>query len=524
MLEHPDYAINLLAMLRAFAAPIASIWMLSLTPSTCPAEGTWDQLRGPQGSGCAPTSRAPTKLDPQHLGWKTPVPNGLSSPVCASGHIYLTAVEDGRLLTLAFDANTGKQLWRQLAPEVPLDRVHQAGSPAASTPLVDEDHIYVYFGSFGLLCYDHEGKEQWRKSIPTPKTLYGMSTSPVAYKDRVILVLDNDANLPKSTLSQSRILAVHKSSGETAWETARPTQRSGWSTPHIWPHAEGIDLVVLGSGRVAGYDPDTGIERWFATGFSRETIAMPVSGNETLYVSAAMLGGVPDEQPDPQPFWDAVMQFDANQDQHLSRDEMTKHFTFPFRPELPPGHPGYGLPLPQDVEKRKGRLDGMFTGIDKNKDGLWSREEFLARLSFSRGKPILMAIRPGGEGDITETHVTWEAHRNIPEIPSPIYHKDHIYLVRNGGFLAAIDAADGKTCYVERLGGGGQYSASPVIAGDRLYLASDRGLVSVVRTGVAFEALHQADLEERIFATPALDESTIYIRTEKHLMAFRSPD
>ncbi|MEA3367726.1 MAG: PQQ-binding-like beta-propeller repeat protein, partial [Planctomycetota bacterium] len=435
----------------------------------------WNQLRGPNGSGVARACQPPVRLDARHVAWKRPVPRGLSSPVLAGNRIFLTAVVYDRLVTLAFDTASGKLAWRRAAPVVPVEKVHKINSPAASTPHVDDERVYIYFGSYGLLCYDHEGREQWTKPIPTPRSLYGVATSPIGHGDSLILVLDNDANLPGSRLSQSKLLAVKKSTGETAWETPRPFHRSGWSTPTIWTHGGGKDLVVLGSGRVAGYDPQTGVQKWFATGFSRETIAMPVSGNGHLYASAAM-GGVPDEQPDPQPFWDAVMQFDGNGDGKLERREMTGHFTFPFRPELPPGHPGYGMPLPGDEAKRKPRLDGMFAWVDKDKNGFWTRDEFLASMSFRRSKPTLMAIRPGGEGDVTETHVTWQLHRNIPEIPSPVFYKDRLYLVRNGGHLAAVDATNGAILYSERLGAPGQYSASPVVANGHLYLASNRGV------------------------------------------------
>jgi outer membrane protein assembly factor BamB len=143
-------------------------------------------------------------------------------------------------------------------------------------------------------------------------------------------------------------------------------------------------------------------------------------------------------------------------------------------------------------------------------------------MSFRRGKPMLMAIRPGGEGDVTETHVSWQLHRSIPEIPSPVFYKDRLYLVRNGGLLAAVDATNGEVLYRERLGGTGQYSASPVVANDHLYLASNRGLVSVVKTGDAFQMVHQHDLGEPVFVTPALDASTVYIRTETNILAFRT--
>lgn len=482
---------------------------------------TWNQFRGRGGSGVAFNCHPPADLNAGNLVWKVGVPSGLSSPVIAANRLFLTAIENGRLVTLAFETESGNLAWRCEAPEVAIEKVHKANSPAASTPLVDGRHVYVYFGSYGLLCYDHQGREIWKKRIPTPKTLYGMATSPIAYGNSLILVLDNDANLPDSKLSQSKILAVDRSTGETLWEASRPFQRSSWSTPALWKHEDGEDLVVLGSGNVAGYDPQTGQAKWYAARFSRETIAVPVVGNGNIYVSAAMLGGVSDEQPDPQPFWDAVMQFDANQDAKLQREEMTGHFTFPIRPELPPEHPGYGIPLPDDESKRQERLEGMFKWVDKDKDGFWTRDEFLKTLSFKRAKPTLMAIRPGGEGDIADTHVSWRLHRGIPEIPSPLFLENRIYLVCNGGLFTAVDAANGEIIYRQRLDAPGQYSASPVCADGHIYLASSRGIVSIIKAGDSFEMIRRHDLGEPIFVTPAIDPTTIYFRTETQLRAFR---
>ncbi|MGK0188334.1 MAG: outer membrane protein assembly factor BamB [Verrucomicrobiales bacterium] len=483
----------------------------------------WSRFRGPDGSGVADHCSPPVVLEASNLAWKVEISPGLSSPVIYGNRVFLTVVKGTRLATLAIDRTDGKLLWRAEAPDVPLEKVHKESSPASSTPLVDADRIYVYFGSFGLLCYDHDGNELWERRIATPKSLYGVSTSPIEYGAHLILVLDNDADLPDSKLSQSKIVAFDKATGEREWETPRPFHRSGWSTPMIWTHKLGDDLVVLGNNRASGYDPETGEEKWFATGFSRETIALPVAGPEHVYFSAAQLGGGADEQPDPEPFWKALLQFDENGNGKVERAEMTEHFTFPLRPELPLGHPGYGIPMPSDPGKRSERLDGMLGWVDKDKDGAWSKEEWVANMSSKRSRPILMAIRPGGKGDVSDSHVVWEARRNIPEIPSPLYYQNRIYLVRNGGLLAAIDAADGSTIYRERLSGTtGQYSASPILAAGHLYLVSNRGLVTVVRAGDTFEAVNQFDLSEPAYVTPAIDASSIYFRTNRHLWAFRA--
>jgi outer membrane protein assembly factor BamB len=509
--------------MRSFQWLAVILLTLGMSLVSAKADSTnWNQFRGSSGSGVAPASRPPVKIEASCLAWKTSVPPGHSSPVLSRNRIFLTATEGDRLVTLAFDPASGQRAWRQEAPKVPIEKVHAISSPAASTPCVDDERVYVYFGSYGLLCYDHAGREQWRKPIATPKSLYGMATSPIAYGENLILVLDNEANLPESKLSQSKILALKKATGELTWETPRPFLRSGWSTPTIWNHTAGQDLVVLGGGRVCGYDPQTGLEKWFATGFSRETIAQPVAGNGLVYVSAAMLGGVADEHPDPLPLWKAMLQFDANGDGKIARSEMTEHFTFPLRPELPVEHPGFGIPLPNDPAKRKKAQEGTFASVDKNKDGFWTREEFLAHMSFNRGKPRLVAIRPGGRGDVTATHVVWQLHQGIPEIPSPVFYQDRLYLVRNGGILTAVNAANGRIIYSERLGSPGQYSASPVVAQDHLYLISNQGVVSVVKTGDTFQMVRQHDLKEPVFATPAFDAATLYIRSEANLFAFRA--
>ncbi len=481
--------------------------------------GSWNQFRGPNGSGVAPGCKPPVKLD-GNLAWKIPVPPGLSAPVVFGDLIFLTAVEGERLVTLAYDKSTGKLAWRQAAPESKTEKVHKANSLATPTPFADKDRVYVYFGSYGLLCYDHQGREQWKKPIPAAGNMYGTATSPIGHGDKLILVLDNDANLPNSRVSQSKVVALNKANGDLVWETPRPLQRSSWSTPILWQYVGGEDLVIFGNGRVYGYHPETGAEKWSVTGFSREAITSPVSGSGHLFVVSAQ-GGTPDEDFDPEPFWKAILQFDNDGDQRIARGEMTEHFTFPFRPELPPGHPGFGLPMPTDPARRKQRQNGLFHSVDKNKDGFWTRDEFVAHTTTRRGNPILKAIRPGGQGDVTDSHVTWQLRKSIPEIPSPLFYQDRLYLVRNGGVLAAVDAAQGEILYRKRLGGSGMYSASPVVANDHLYLASDQGLVSVVKTG-DYELVHQHDLKEAVLVTPALDATTIYIRTRKHLWAFRT--
>ena len=165
-------------------------------------------------------------------------------------------------------------------------------------------------------------------------------------------------------------------------------------------------------------------------------------------------------------------------------------------------------------------MDGIFLRMDKNRDGFWEKEEFIDNLTIGRGKPLLLAVKPGGRGNVTHSHVEWEFNKSIPEVPSPILFEGFIYMISNGGVLTCVDTEKGKMVYRKRIGGLGQYVASPVVAGKNLILVSEDGLLSVVRTGKEFELLGQLQLKEKIRVTPALGINNLYLRSESHLWAF----
>ena len=180
---------------------LAVVLILFLGPDLTIADETnWTQFRGPGGSGVSESFKPPVEIGPSKLAWKTPVPSGLSSPVLAGDRLFLTAFEKERLLTIAIDRRNGRELWRRMAPEGPLQKVHKANNSASPSALADAENVYVYFGSYGLIAYRHDGTEIWKKPLEASRSLYGASTSPIAYRNLLILVIDDDANLEKNTL------------------------------------------------------------------------------------------------------------------------------------------------------------------------------------------------------------------------------------------------------------------------------------------------------------------------------------
>jgi outer membrane protein assembly factor BamB len=509
------------SFLKKLTKRLTHLCAASLACNSIGLTSDWNQFRGPNGSGVATESHPPIHIDAQKPTWKTPIPDGHSSPIVAGNLLVITVQSGKQVGTLALDTQSGNIEWQKDADISQLEKVHAANTPVSSTPVSDGKHIYVYFGSFGLFCYDLEGSLIWKKAISPPQTLYGISTSPILFEQRLFVVLDDDRNLPDSQLSRSRVVAYDKSNGKVLWETPRPYNRSSWSTPMIWTKDQQHDLVVMGNGRIYGYDARLGHEKWFFNGFTRETIAVPIAGNGKLYASASMRGGGGDLKLDPEPFWKAALHFDTNGDQQISKNEISAHFTIPLRPELPVEHPGFGIPLPAKPEARRQRQIQFFNWRDKNKDNVWTRDEFIADMKVGSGRPLLAAILPGGSGDITQTHRAWESRRGIPEIPSPVYHDKRIYLVRAGGLISCVNSENGALIYRERLNAPGQYAASPVIADQHLYCVSQQGMISVVQLGDSFAVTSKSNLKAIVNATPAIDKTTLYVRTKKSLQAFR---
>jgi outer membrane protein assembly factor BamB len=141
---------------------------------------------------------------------------------------------------------------------------------------------------------------------------------------------------------------------------------------------------------------------------------------------------------------------------------------------------------------------------------------------MKRGENVLLAVKPGGHGDITDTHVAWKFTRGLPYVPSALFYDGRVYLVRDGGMMSCLDAKTGKPYYAqERLNALGNYYASPVAADGKVFVASLDGVLSVIKAGGEKpEVLSQVKFGERIAGTPALVDGVIYVRTASKLYAF----
>ena len=298
--------LTLTACLMAFAA------VLPLGSAAAPKHN-WSQWRGPEGNGISPETNLPAEWsDTKNIKWKVPVAGrGHSSPVVWDNRIFLTTDIEGDVIpgakavehtidgkpfkhpdsvgadrkhafkVLCINRGTGAMLWERTAYEGTVyDDRHRKSSYAAPTPATDGTHVFAYFGTEGLYCYDFSGKLIWKFS-PGPIATVGMGTgtSPVLFDKAVILQCDEDNG------EKSFIVALDKKTGKELWKTPRKVQAS-WSTPLIVNGPKGTEMITSGNELIISYDPKTGKELWRAKGHASNAIATPLAGSGMVFVYA----------------------------------------------------------------------------------------------------------------------------------------------------------------------------------------------------------------------------------------------
>ncbi len=490
------------------AVLISAFLLIYFANTTRASEPVWPQFRGPGGLGIAPDDQAyPTMLDmSRNLLWKTEVPKGHSSPCIWGDRIFITARSGKSLETICIERGNGKIKWRKAVVPEEMEKINPSNSHASATPVSDGKRVYVYFGSFGLIAYDVDGSEVWKKPLPVPEMQHGSASSPILADGLVVINCDQKKD--------PYLLAVDQSTGEQVWKIKRPDSKGiwSWSTPVLWKQGDKTELVVLGRERLIAYDLKDGRERWWVKNLPRETASTPVYADETLYITAVVsFHGDPVNPPQiPEPN-ELFQEYDVNGDNRLDEGEVPDDLA--TLPRLGP-HIGSG------VKKN-------FKRYDFNGDGALSKEEWkqirnnmLRWVSSFTKTDMCLAIRGGGNGDVTETHVQWRNSEGISQVTSPLYYRGHIYLVKFAGVVSCFDAKSGEKLFREKIGARGYYFASPVAADGKIYFCSYLGAVVVVQAGETFKVLSRSKLGERISATPALLDGKVYLRTAKHVMAF----
>ena len=445
----------------------------------------WTQFRGPNGSGVSPSKNLPERFDSQrNLVWETPLPAGHSSPVFTENLIFVTAVEGKALLTICLDRATGKVLWRRPAPRLREEFFQSTNSPTSPSPVSDGSNVYVFFGDFGLLSYDASGNERWRLPLGPFNNANGHGSSPILADGKLILICDQDTD--------SFLLAVDASNGRVVWKTPRPEYTRGYATPAVYrPKSGPVELIVPGSFEVASYALDSGEKLWWVRGMAWQLKSVPLIDRDRIFVSGWETGGDEDRRGKVPEFAAVLAEFDADHDGKLSRRE------------LPP------------------KFDAQwFADNDLDHNGFIDEREWRFYQTRNAAENCLVAIRAGGRGDVSKSRVLWRYRKALPNTSSPLLYQGVLYLIRDGIFTS-LNPETGEVYKQARVAGAlGNYWSSPVAADGKILLASEEGKVVVMHADPEWEILSVNNLEEDIFATPAIVDGRIYVRTRAALYCF----
>jgi outer membrane protein assembly factor BamB len=445
----------------------------------------WPQFRGPNCSGLSPGHGLPTTFSHKDkVRWQVELGEGLASPVIVRGKVYATAMTTAKTFTVfCHDAAGGRELWRRSWDAGKLPRIIVQNTPASATPACDGKHLVVYLSTRGLIGLDAgDGRELWQHPLPVPAYLmdWGAANSPIIYNGMAIFCQDDDL-LPY-------VVALDVATGKERWRTPRVEMLAGYSVPVLCTASGRTDLVIAGTGKLKGYDPATGREVWSCNTLLRTVMTTPVVHDGVIYVALQSYGD------SARILKKALLEWlDTNQDGKLARSEVPKEF----------------------LER--------FDASDKNKDGFLTDDEldnaFQHPANMVGGGNTIQAVRGGGQGDVTKTHVLWNLSLPAPSnLSSPLVSNGRLLVVKQGGLSTCVETAGGKVLWErERIGNFGEYYASPVAADGKIYVAGRNGKVVVLADAPKLRVLARNDLAGEIQATPAIADGRIYVRTRQKL-------
>ena len=445
-----------------------------------PEASEWSRYRGPNGSGISDAVALPIEFGPaKHVVWKTKLPPGHSSPVLTENRIFLTAFEGEVLLTFCLDRDTGEILWRRVAPRDRTEKLDRRNSPASPTPVTDGENVYVFFGDFGMLSYDSAGNERWRLPLGPFDNAYGMAASPILVDDKVVLVCDQSTG--------SFMIAVGRDDGQLRWRVDRAEYKTGHSTP-ITYRPEGGDalLLVPGSFRLTAYTVDTGEPVWWVTGLAFEMKATPVFDRDMVFIN-----GTSGNEASIPPFEKVRPAYDADGDGLFSREET-----------------------------KDGRVK-WFGLMDLDGSGFLDAEEWAYYQAAMATRGGMYGFRLGGRGDMTADNFRWHYGKSVPQLPSSLLYKGVLHMLSDTGIVTSFEPATGKVINQGRLKGAvDNFRAAPIAADGKIFMVSESGKVVVMEPDGSLEVLAVNDLDDLCFATPAIADGRIYIRTGSALFSF----
>jgi outer membrane protein assembly factor BamB len=324
---------------------------------------------------------------------------------------------------------------------------------------------------------------------------YGFGASPILVDDKVILPVDQDNPV-------SFLIAVDKNSGKVRWKVDRPGVISGYSTPIVYQPKQGPKQVVVPeSFQLSAYSVADGKRVWWVKGLACEMKSIASHDAEYLYING---WGFPMNQQGQQiktiSFAEALPKYDKNSDRQIAKTE---------------------IPKGDKADRMTMILEGAFEAFDMDRDEKLNDRDWEVFRAMMASENGLLSIKMGGQGDQTANAVRWHYYKPVPQVPSTLLYKGVLYMINDSGILLTFDPATGNVLKQGRLHGAiDKYFASPVAADDKVFVIGQGGQVSVLKAGGEWEVLKVNELDDEVYATPAIADGRIYIRTRSALYSF----
>lgn len=388
----------------------------------------WVRFRGPDGSGTGRMTGLKSQLSEADFAWSVKLDGaGHSSPVLWGEKLFLTlGAPDGSNRRLeCYDAGSGKRLWTW---EVPGEthHLHKFNTFASATPTVDADRVYVAWASgqrTEAAALDHEGKLVWRREWPEFASDHGFGASPILVEGTLVLHTDSVER------KRSFVLGLDPATGESRWEVERATE--GAEEKHLTAYSTPASVTVDGRTMVVvlqtndgwkGLDPKSGEVLW---GFDGEYTQRSVGS----------------------------------------------------------------------IAAGSGLVFATFGSGSQGREGT--------------------ALRPKASGG-PEVAYSLGLSDGLGYVPTPLFYEGRLYLMVDSGILTCLDAATGKRVYRERVGG--NFFASPIVADGKILALSREGELVALKPGDTFEILGRSNLGDGASATPAVAGNRLYVRTDTRLI------
>lgn len=267
--------------------------LLLILVANCTAAADWPAWRGAEGIGVSIETNLPVRWSTtENVRWRVALPEpGNSTPIVCNDRVFVTQAVGSRRTLMCFRRDNGELLWQQGTTTARAEPTHSTNPYCSASPATDGERVVASFASDGLFCYDHKGRELWKRTdLGRQIHIWGAGSSPVLHGDLCFLNFG-----PGET---TYLLAVNKATGQTVWRQDEPTGYAhptpggnnkaapgggerdtfigSWSTPVLMNAAGRDQLLLSWPRRLAAYDPQTGDELWSCSGLNPLAYTSPI--------------------------------------------------------------------------------------------------------------------------------------------------------------------------------------------------------------------------------------------------------